>query len=157
MNRLIVSAGLFAIITCFARLASAQLVDATWSAYVTIGMDGSTCTGVTVCDTRMDSCEITVLACDGPVSLAACLHEGGVASDVESEEWIDVLGCSTDLSRGFPASVDVDAIDLYWITGPSEHYCPVYVAGKPVQGERFRCGSYAEQHEAERNHGRCAP
>lgn len=90
-----------------------------WVAYIALSMGGASCEAVTVCDKALESCEAVVLSCDAPVSLDACLM-GGAADMAESEEWIDVLGCSTDLSRGWPATVDLDSADLYWIAGPAQ-------------------------------------
>lgn len=80
-------------------------------AWLVVVLGGATCEAVTVCDASADSCEAVIVSCDAPVGLDAC-WDGYAAGRVESEEWATVLGCSTDLARGWPAGVDLDRDEL---------------------------------------------
>jgi hypothetical protein len=82
--------------------------------WVLVHLVGASCEGVAICSESADSCEVVITSCDAPVSLEACLDEGSVAGSLESEEWAGVLGCSTDVSLGWPATVDVDREELGW-------------------------------------------
>lgn len=86
-----------------------------FATYLMIFMGQAQCSAVAVCENTADSCEAVVLECDAPVTLSECLETSvgfawGTLPDgvARLEEPVIGLGCSTDLSRGFPATVDVD-------------------------------------------------
>lgn len=110
MNKLIIALGM---LTIGINLAQAQTPDM-FAADLVVVMDGATCQAVALCATADDSCEAFLTSCDGPVR---CPSEGYASDNEDSEEWVEVLGCSTDLSAGWPLSVDIDTMDLYWTAG----------------------------------------
>ncbi len=94
-----------------------------YALWLVIFMGGVSCDAVAVCEHDVASCEAVVVSCEAPVRLSACLNEASAytlaemalpgAADGEIEP-IYGLGCSTDLSAGWPATVDFDQDALGW-------------------------------------------
>lgn len=93
-----------------------------FAAWLVIYMDGVACDAVAVCEEHAQSCEATVVSCEGSVRLSACLNEGSAYSERDMAHYgedgigrvdpVYVLGCSTDLSLGWPAFVDLDRYEI---------------------------------------------
>lgn len=90
-----------------------------YALWLVVFMDGTACDAVAVCGENEASCEATIVSCEAPVSLDACLNAAAAftqreLADGEAEllEPIYGLGCSTDLSAGWPATVDFDADEM---------------------------------------------
>lgn len=89
--------------------------------WLVLFMDGTSCDAVAVCDEGEPSCIATVISCEAPVRLSACLNEGSAYAESEVEsglaldgvlEPIYVLGCSTDMAAGWPLDVVFDRDEL---------------------------------------------
>jgi hypothetical protein len=89
--------------------------------WLVLFMDGTSCDAVAVCDEGEPSCIATVVSCEAPVRLSACLNEGSAYTAAEIDaglalygelEPIYVLGCSTDMAMGWPADVVFDRDEL---------------------------------------------